>query len=92
MSVPKDKTILITGASGFVATHVVKAFLERGYQVRGTVRSEQTAANVRKNFLEHSDRLSFTIVEDIAQPGAFDEAVQGVDGVSYMFPHLRPQG
>lgn len=92
MSAPKDKTILITGASGFVATHVVKAFLERGYQVRGTVRSEQTAANVRKNFLEYSDRLSFTIVEDIAQPGAFDEAVQGVDGVSYMFPHLRPQG
>lgn len=92
MSAPKDKTILITGASGFVATHVVKAFLERGYQVRGTIRSEQTATNVRKNFLEYSDRLSFTIVEDIAQPGAFDEAVQGVDGVSYMFPHLRPQG
>lgn len=86
MSAPKDKTILITGASGFVATHVVKAFLERGYQVRGTVRSEQTAANVRKNFLKYSDRLSFTIVEDIAQPGAFDEAVQGVDGVSYMLP------
>ncbi|KAJ5806288.1 NAD(P)-binding protein [Penicillium pulvis] len=81
MSAPTDKTILITGASGFVATHVVKAFLERGYQVRGTVRSEQTAVNVRKNFLEYSDRLSFTIVEDIAQPGAFDEAVQGVDGI-----------
>jgi uncharacterized protein YbjT (DUF2867 family) len=84
MSAANDKTILITGASGFVATHVVKAFLEHGYQVRGTVRSEQTAVNVRKTFLEYSDRLSFTIVEDMAQPGAFDEAVRGVNGVGFI--------
>lgn len=91
MSTPNDKTVLITGASGFVATHVVKAFLEHGYQVRGTVRSEQSAVNVRKNFLKYSDRLSFTIVEDMAQPGAFDEAVRGVDGVGYIFLDLRPR-
>lgn len=91
MSTPNDKTVLITGASGFVATHVVKAFLEHGYQVRGTVRSEQSAVNVRKNFLKYSDRLSFTIVEDMAQPGAFDEAVRGVDGVGYIFLDLSPR-
>lgn len=71
---------------------MVKAFLKKGYQVRGTVRSEHTAANVRKNFLEYSDRLSFAIVEDVAQSGAFDEAVRGVDGVGYVFSHWRPQG
>ena len=91
MSTPNDKTVLITGASGFVATHVVKAFLEHGYQVRGTVRSEQSAVNVRQNFSKHSDRLSFTIVEDMAQPGAFDEAVRGVDAVGYIFFDLRPR-
>jgi nucleoside-diphosphate-sugar epimerase len=31
--------ILVTGASGFLATHVVKQLLEQGYRVRGTVRS-----------------------------------------------------
>jgi nucleoside-diphosphate-sugar epimerase len=31
--------ILVTGASGFLATHVVKHLLEQGYRVRGTVRS-----------------------------------------------------
>ncbi|OGM49701.1 putative oxidoreductase [Aspergillus bombycis] len=75
------KTILITGASGFLATHVVKAFLRQGYYVRGTVRSDQAAANVRKGFSQYSGRLSFAIVEDIAQPGAFNEAVKGVDGI-----------
>ena len=32
--------VLVTGASGFVATHVIKQLLEQGkYRVRGTVRS-----------------------------------------------------
>lgn len=81
MTVTHSKTILVTGASGFLATHIVKAFLQQGYYVRGTVRSDQAAANVRKGFSQYSDRLSFAIVEDISQPGAFNEAVEGVDGV-----------
>jgi nucleoside-diphosphate-sugar epimerase len=31
--------ILVTGASGYIATHIVKQLLENGYRVRGTVRS-----------------------------------------------------
>jgi nucleoside-diphosphate-sugar epimerase len=31
--------ILVTGASGFLSTHVIKQLLELGYRVRGTVRS-----------------------------------------------------
>ncbi|PWY64803.1 flavonol reductase [Aspergillus eucalypticola CBS 122712] len=81
MSAQRDQEILITGASGFVATHVIKSFLEHGYRVRGTVRSEQSAANVRGIFSQYSDRLSFAIVKDIAQPGAFEEAVKEVDGI-----------
>lgn len=45
-----EKKVLITGASGFVATHIVEAFLPAGYKVRGTVRCEQTANLVRQTF------------------------------------------
>lgn len=31
--------ILVTGASGFLASHIVKQLLEKGYRVRGTIRS-----------------------------------------------------
>lgn len=75
------ETILITGASGFVATHVVDAFLQAGYAVRGTVRSQETADKVRSTFPQHVDRLSFAIVPDIGAPNAFDEASKGVQGV-----------
>jgi nucleoside-diphosphate-sugar epimerase len=74
-------TVLITGASGFVAAHVIRAFLEMGYHVKGTVRSESTAEKVRQTHPQYKDQLSFAIVEDIAVPGAFDEAVKGIDGV-----------
>ncbi|KZF19772.1 NAD(P)-binding protein [Xylona heveae TC161] len=77
----KDKTILITGASGFVAAHVLHVFLEAGYKVRGTVRSEESAEAVKKSHSQYGEQLSFAIVPDITAQGAFDEAVKNVDGV-----------
>lgn len=31
--------VLVTGASGYIATHIVQQLQEAGYKVRGTVRS-----------------------------------------------------
>jgi len=75
------KTVLVTGASGFVAAHVLHDFLGAGYNVRAAVRSESTANKVRKTHGKYGDALSFAIIPDIAATGAFDEAVKGVDGV-----------
>lgn len=33
------QTAVVTGASGYIATELVKQLLEKGYNVRGTVRS-----------------------------------------------------
>lgn len=76
-----SETILITGASGFLASHVILAFLEAGYRVRGTVRSSSTAARVASPYPQFAKQLSFAIVPDIAVPHAFDEAIKGVTGV-----------
>jgi nucleoside-diphosphate-sugar epimerase len=78
---PSEQIILVTGASGFVAGHVLSSFLDKGYNVRGTVRSESTAEQVRKLHAKYSEQLTFVIVPDMSLPGAFDEAVKGVDGV-----------
>jgi len=77
----KGKTVLISGGSGFVAAEVLNAFLTRGYDVKTTVRSQETAEKVKKSHSNYLHQLSFAIVKDIAAPGAFDEAVKGVDGV-----------
>lgn len=74
-------TVLVTGASGFIAAHILNTFLDAGYSVRGTVRSITSAEHVRQSHAKYLDRLSFVVVEDITKPGAFDEAVKDVDGV-----------
>lgn len=77
---PQD-TVLVTGASGFIATHIVDVFLKAGYAVRGTVRSQAKADKVRKAFPEYNEKLSCAIVPDIAAPNAFDNVVYDVIGV-----------
>jgi len=43
---------VVTGATGFVASELVKQLLEKGYTVRGTVRSLHNESKV-----QHLDRL-----------------------------------
>jgi len=78
------KTVLITGISGFVATHVALAFLSHGWKVRGTVRSADKVKDVADLpiFKPYADHLSFVVVEDLVS-GSFDEAIQGVDAVAH---------
>ncbi|KAF5022826.1 hypothetical protein F66182_5120 [Fusarium sp. NRRL 66182] len=88
-----EKTILVTGASGFIGTHIVAEFLRAGYHVRGTVRSESSAQNAREAHPDYSRTLSFSIVPDIIKKGAFDEAVKGVNGVIHSAsPFIVGQG
>ena len=50
MSVPVEDTpvVLVTGASGFIASHVLKVLLQDGrFRVRGTVRDAENEAKVR---------------------------------------------
>lgn len=39
--------VLVSGASGYIASHVVKQLQEAGYQVRGTVRSLKDEKKIR---------------------------------------------
>ena len=46
-----DDLVLVSGASGFLASHIVKQLQEQGYRVRGTVRSlkdEKKVSPLRK--------------------------------------------
>lgn len=63
--------VLVTGANGFLAIHVVKAFLEHGYSVRGTVRSEAKGLHLHKIFSSYGDKFETFIVEDITQVDRF---------------------
>jgi uncharacterized protein YbjT (DUF2867 family) len=59
--------VLVSGASGYIATWVVRTLLEKGYSVRGTVRSEEKATHLRKLFDSYGDKHEVVIVEDMTK-------------------------
>ncbi|KAJ6568631.1 NAD(P)-binding protein [Mycena capillaripes] len=80
MSVSEQK-VLVSGANGFVGCYVVRNLLERGYFVRGTVRSAEKGKHLTRLFEQYGDRFELVVVPDITKEGAFDEAVKGMTAI-----------
>ncbi|OIW26305.1 NAD(P)-binding protein [Coniochaeta ligniaria NRRL 30616] len=76
--------VLVTGANGFIAARTVEAFLLSGYSVRGTVRSTANSQPLLDALKYYGDRFELVEVKDITAPGAFDEAIRGVDYVAHV--------
>lgn len=67
-------TVFVSGATGYIAQHVVKQLLAHGYTVIGSVRSAAKGDKLKQ--LTQSSKFSYEIVPDIAAPGAFDQALK----------------
>lgn len=78
MTSPSEQTLLITGANGFLAGHVIKEALEQGYDIRGTVRSPESAKKVRHLFAEYAERFSVFVIRDLTQRDNYENAFVGV--------------
>ncbi|KAJ3719054.1 hypothetical protein DFJ43DRAFT_1159361 [Lentinula guzmanii] len=70
--------ILVTGANGFLGAHIVKEALDSGYLVRGTVRSQAKADDLKKVF--PSDKFETAVVPDLIT-GDYTEALIDVTAV-----------
>ncbi|GAB7330188.1 hypothetical protein MBLNU13_g01854t2 [Cladosporium sp. NU13] len=82
---PIGSLVLVTGANGFVASHVVDRLLEDGFNVRGSVRSEEKGKWLHQVFggKYGKGRFETVIVPDMQANGAFDAAVKGVAGICH---------
>ncbi|KAE9410975.1 NAD(P)-binding protein [Gymnopus androsaceus JB14] len=79
----KTTKVLVSGSNGYIAIWVVNNLLQKGYAVRGTVRSEDKGTHLKKIFADYGDKFELAVVPDIVKEGAFDEAVQGVDAIEH---------
>jgi nucleoside-diphosphate-sugar epimerase/lipopolysaccharide/colanic/teichoic acid biosynthesis glycosyltransferase len=70
-------TIVVTGATGFIGRHVVRAFRERGQHVRAVVRSAAKAQTLGPN-------LETVIVDDIGASVNWGPILEGADGVVHL--------
>ena len=76
-------TVAVTGASGFIASHIVAQLLDKGYVVKGTVRDATDEAKVAHlRGLPGADaRLQLFSVNMLGDAGRFDEVISGCEGV-----------
>lgn len=89
-----EETVLVTGGSGFVASHLVQQLLERGYRVHTTVRAMANRAKVAP-LRAMQDRFpgSLELFEaDLLAEGSFDRAMNGCRVVFHVAsPFFMPE-
>src|SRR5215469_4985186 len=90
-------TVLVTGGSGFVGSHIILQLLSVGHRVRTTVRSVEREDDVRamlKNGgVDHIERLSFFLA-DLERDDGWAAAVADCDYVIHPaspMPRVAPK-
>jgi dihydroflavonol-4-reductase len=90
----KKQTVLVTGASGFIAGHCILRLLKEGYAVRGSLRTPSRADEVRMALAPHvsTDDLSFVTL-DLSSDDGWEEVLKGCTYLLHVaspFPNASP--
>lgn len=88
------RPILLTGVSGFIAKRIAYDLLQKGYHVRGSLRSMDRADEVRAAVQDPGDgRLTFVEL-DLTRDAGWDAAVTGCQAILHTaspFPLASPK-
>ncbi|HVW95517.1 MAG TPA: aldehyde reductase [Mucilaginibacter sp.] len=82
-----NKTVLVTGGTGFVGAHCILQLLQKGYRVKTTLRSakrkDEVMSMLRYGGITSFENLSF-IEADLTSDRNWDEAAAGCDYVLHV--------
>ncbi|KAG6829026.1 hypothetical protein H0H87_012831 [Tephrocybe sp. NHM501043] len=83
-SVEAGSLVVVTGVNGHLASTTALRLLQKGYIVRGTVRSLRTAAYVKKEFAQFGTSFEIVEVPDIVAVDAFSNAIKGASAIVHI--------
>lgn len=84
-------TVLVTGASGFIAQHIVKLLINKGYNVVGTVRLAAKGEKLKANCDNVSaGKFQYILVPDIGSENAFDHIFSAHPQISIVLHTASP--
>lgn len=81
-----EKTVLVTGGTGYIGSWVVKELLEKGYSVRTTVRDKNKTEKFShlKDIASKSPGRLEIFEADLLKEGSFDGAAIGSDAIIHV--------
>ncbi|KNA11909.1 hypothetical protein SOVF_130810 [Spinacia oleracea] len=78
----EGRIVCVTGASGYIASWIVKLLLQRGYIVNATVRSLNDPTKTEHLLaLDGAEQRLHLFEANLVEEGSFDSAIHGCDGV-----------
>lgn len=83
--------VFLTGASGFIAKHILRELLENGYDVRASVRSDKRKLELQGLFPDAA--LEFAVL-DLTRDDGWQDALQGCEVLIHTaspFPLTEPK-
>lgn len=76
------KVVCVTGASGYIASWLVKFLLQRGYTVKASVRDpNDQKKTAHLTSMDGAEKRLHLFKADLLDEGSFDSAIEGCDGV-----------
>ncbi|KZO93936.1 NAD(P)-binding protein [Calocera viscosa TUFC12733] len=84
-----NSLVVITGVTGYIASHTGLQALKAGYRVRGTVRSLAKAEELRKAYTKEGvdaspAKLEFVVIDDLLNSDLVEAVFKGADGVIHL--------
>ncbi|CAN8104714.1 unnamed protein product [Discula destructiva] len=87
----RKESVLLTGGSGFVATHVLDSLLAHGFSVVVTARSHEKGIAIIDHLAkDRQPCVSYEVVPDLARDGAFDHVFQADHNFDYVVHTASP--
>lgn len=79
-AIPKGSTVVVTGANGFIGSHIIDVLLSLGYLVRGTIRSEKPWLDKLFEDKYGKGKFQSVILPDLAAEGVYKDVIKGASG------------
>lgn len=83
-AIPRGSLVLVTGANGYIGSHVVDQLLALDYKVRGTVRDKKPWLDEFFEKKYGKGKFESVAVQAIEDAGAFANVAEGASGVVHV--------
>ncbi|KAI1778774.1 ketoreductase [Hypoxylon cercidicola] len=83
--------VLVTGGSGFIASHVIDVLLDGGFEIVTTARSNEKGKRIVESVESaQRGRISYVVIDNIANNGAIDAALETEPPFDYVVHTASP--